>query len=100
MLTSEGYPEKYTTGYEISGIENVDCSIVFHAGTKFENDKLLTSGGRVMSITSFGKTMELAQKILTNRLAKLILKASITETISVSIYDDACPHYFFYALHL
>jgi len=62
MLTSGGYPEKYTTGYEISGVEDIDCSMVFHAGTKFENDKLITTGGRVMSITSFGKTMEVALK--------------------------------------
>ena len=62
MLTSSGYPEKYSIGYEISGVEDIDCSIVFHAGTKFENEKLITNGGRVMSITSFGKTMDRALK--------------------------------------
>ena len=62
MLTSNGYPEEYSTGHEISGLDDVDCSIVFHAGTKYKNEKIITSGGRVMSITSFGKTMESALK--------------------------------------
>ena len=64
MLTSNGYPEKYSIGYEISGVEDVDCSIVFHAGTKFENDKLITSGGRVMSITSLAKQWKGTKKFL------------------------------------
>lgn len=54
MLVSEGYPGSYPKGREITGIENVKDSIVFHAGTKPENGKVLTSGGRVISITSFG----------------------------------------------
>ena len=62
MLTSSGYPEEYSTGHKISGLDDVDCGIVFHAGTKFKNKKIITSGGRVMSITSFGKTMEGALK--------------------------------------
>lgn len=62
MLTSNGYPEEYSTGHEISGLDDVDCSIVFHAGTKYKNEKIITCGGRVMSITSFGKTMESALK--------------------------------------
>ena len=74
MLTSSGYPEKYSTGYEISGVEDVDCSIVFHAGTKFENDKLITSGGRVMSITSFGETIEEALKNSYESVSKINFK--------------------------
>ena len=42
---------------EISGLNEVDESIVFHAGTSFNNDKIVTNGGRVLSIVSSGKTM-------------------------------------------
>ena len=74
MLTSAGYPEKYSTGYDVSGLEDVVSSIVFHAGTKFENDKLITSGGRVMAITSFGKTMEVALKNSYESVSKINFK--------------------------
>jgi phosphoribosylamine--glycine ligase len=58
MLVSGGYPEHYEKNKEISGFEKIEDSIVFHAGTKLENDKVVTSGGRVMAITSFGNTIE------------------------------------------
>jgi len=57
MLVSGGYPESYEKGKLIEGLDKVEDSIVFHAGTKLENDKVITSGGRVMAITSFGDTM-------------------------------------------
>lgn len=55
MMVSGGYPEDYEKGKVISGIEKVNDSIVFHAGTKLENDKVVTNGGRVLAITSYGK---------------------------------------------
>tara|TARA_A200000113_G_scaffold42822_1_gene34759 strand:- start:224 stop:1510 length:1287 start_codon:yes stop_codon:yes gene_type:complete len=58
MLVSSGYPESYEKGKVISGLEEVENSIVFHAGTRKEEDKVLTNGGRVMAITSFGRTKE------------------------------------------
>jgi len=58
MLVSGGYPESYKKGKVIEGLENVENSIVFHAGTRQEVDKVLTNGGRVMAITSFGRTIE------------------------------------------
>ena len=58
MLVSGGYPKSYEKGKGISGLEEVENSIVFHAGTRKEEDKVLTNGGRVMAITSFGRTIE------------------------------------------
>lgn len=56
IIASGGYPEDYEKGKVISGIENVTDSIVFHAGTKTENGAIVTNGGRVLAITSYGNT--------------------------------------------
>ena len=58
MLVSGGYPEAYEKGKAISGTEDIKESIVFHAGTKNENEQLRTSGGRVIALTSFGENLE------------------------------------------
>lgn len=55
IAASGGYPEDYQKGKEITGLDKVQNSIIFHAGTKTENGKLLTNGGRVLAVTSFGK---------------------------------------------
>jgi len=60
MVVSEGYPGSYEKGKEITGLQNVEDCLVFHAGTKLDAGKLLTNGGRVMAFTGKGKTMESA----------------------------------------
>ncbi len=55
IVASGGYPEEYEKGKEISGLNDARDSIIFHAGTKQDGDKVLTNGGRVLAVTSYGK---------------------------------------------
>jgi phosphoribosylamine--glycine ligase len=71
MMVSGGYPEDYEKGKEIFGLENIEDSIVFHAGTKLENGKVVSNGGRVLAITSFGNNFEQAIKTSYQTIAKL-----------------------------
>lgn len=65
IMASGGYPKEYKTGYEISGIEDAERDaniVVFHAGTKRENGKYYTAGGRVLGVTAMENTLDEAIK--------------------------------------
>ena len=67
MLVSGGYPGSYEKGKEMTGFNEVEDSVIFHAGTKNSNDRILTNGGRVLTITSFGNNIDEAlNKSFTN----------------------------------
>jgi phosphoribosylamine--glycine ligase len=71
MVVSGGYPEDYEKGKEISGLDLIEDSLVFHAGTKLENGTVVTNGGRVLAITSYGNTFEEAIKKSYQNINKL-----------------------------
>ena len=62
MLVSGGYPEAYGKGEEVSITEQVDNEMLFHAGTSEKDNKVVTNGGRVISVTAYGKNLETALK--------------------------------------
>jgi phosphoribosylamine--glycine ligase len=71
MVVSGGYPEEFEKGKVIFGLENITDSIVFHAGTKLENNQVLSNGGRVLTVTSYGDNFEEAIKKSYQNIAKL-----------------------------
>ena len=71
VLVSGGYPEDYEKGKIISGIENIEDSLVFHAGTTLDNDKIVSNGGRVLAITSLAETFQESLKISYKNINKI-----------------------------
>ncbi len=71
MVVSGGYPEAYEKGKEISGVSEIEDSIVFHAGTSQKDGKITTNGGRVMAITSLDIDYKMALKKSYQNIAKL-----------------------------
>ncbi len=71
MLVSGGYPESYEKGKEIKGLDEISDSQVFHAGTRIDGEKVVTNGGRVMAITSFGDDFKKALENSYRNIGKL-----------------------------
>ena len=74
MLVSGGYPLAYEKHIPISGLRDINQSIVFHAGTKTQDNKILTNGGRVCAITSFGETINKATDTCYKEIQKISFK--------------------------
>jgi len=77
VLASGGYPEDYQKGFEISGLNEVEDPIVFHAGTSFNNEKVVTNGGRVLSVVSSAKTMKEALNNSYSNIEKINFKGKV-----------------------
>ncbi|MRI01068.1 phosphoribosylamine--glycine ligase [Kriegella sp. EG-1] len=71
MAVSGGYPGAYEKEKEITGFENIEDSLVFHAGTKLKNEKVVTNGGRVLAVTSYGADFKIALKKSYENIGKL-----------------------------
>ena len=74
MLVSGGYPQAYQKGYPITGIDQVSGSVVFHAGTALKDGEVVTNGGRVIAVSSYGKDKEEALKKSFTEAQKIIFK--------------------------
>jgi phosphoribosylamine--glycine ligase len=72
VMASDGYPGSYKTGFPISGLDELDKDImVFHAGTKLEGKKIVTSGGRVLAVVAIGKTLPEAREKVYNNISRI-----------------------------
>ncbi|HBH85955.1 MAG TPA: phosphoribosylamine--glycine ligase [Bacteroidales bacterium] len=72
MAVSGGYPGEYSKGYPVYGLKEVRDSVVFHAGTKINDDDIVTCGGRVLAVTSWGDTMK--EALLTSYRNLLLIR--------------------------
>ena len=74
VMASGGYPVSFEKGYEIKGLENAEQGIVFHAGTKYIDGKIVTDGGRVLIFSALGKTLDEARAIVYADMEKVNFK--------------------------
>ena len=72
VVCSGGYPEKYQSGFEINGLDQIDNEVIcFHSGTKISDDKLLTNGGRVLVLSTLGKSIYHSREKVYKELKKV-----------------------------
>lgn len=71
VIASGGYPNDYKVGFTISGLESVEGVMVFHAGTKWQDGRFLTNGGRVLNVCATGRTYEEARKKVYSEIGKI-----------------------------
>jgi phosphoribosylamine--glycine ligase len=74
VMSSKGYPERYETGHEISGLcefNNAKNLKVFHSGTTLDNEKILTSGGRVLCVTAIGSDIKASKALAYSAVSKI-----------------------------
>ena len=74
MLVSGGYPENYVKGYPISGLDKVDGAVVFHSGTVLKDGQVVTAGGRVIAVSSYGEDKEEALQKSFAEAQKIVFK--------------------------
>jgi phosphoribosylamine--glycine ligase len=74
VIASGGYPDRYEKGFEISGLNDVEDAVVFHAGTILEDGNILTSGGRVLGVTALGADIQNAIDKCYSAIEKLSFK--------------------------
>ncbi len=89
ILASAGYPERYETGFEITGLEQIEHCLVFHSGTRFENDRYYTSGGRVVAVTAQGKSLQEAMTLCYQEIEKIKFEGMYYRP---DIGQDMLPH--------
>ena len=77
VLASGGYPKEYKKGFEITGLDKVEHSTIFHAGTTLDKHKTVTNGGRVLSVVSSAKTMKEALKKSYKNIDKIEFKGKV-----------------------
>ncbi len=73
MMSSRGYPGEYETGFEISGLDNLNNDIlkVFHSGTKKEKNKIMTNGGRVLCVSALGQNIQESRDLAYSAVSKV-----------------------------
>ena len=78
IMSSEGYPESYETGFQITGLDHLNSSHlkIFHSGTKIEHGKTLTSGGRVLCVTAIGKDIKKSKELAYSAVSRIKWKGS------------------------
>lgn len=89
MMVSGGYPESYEKGKTITGLHEIDQSIIFHAGTRSDGPMILTNGGRVLAVSSLGRTIEEATKKSYANLANIKFdKAYYRKDIGLDLIEE------------